>query len=67
MGILCFSDILRKVNIDPAKVKLIRHALTDKGFKQCYDKHMVYEYTCHQKTSFSNGYDYWAVFEFQLQ
>jgi hypothetical protein len=62
MGILCFSDILRKVNIDPEKVKLIRHALTDKGFKQCYDKHMVYEYTCHQKTSFSNGYDYWAVF-----
>ena len=62
MGILCFSDILRKVNIDPAKVKLIRHALTDKGFKECYDRHMVYEYTCHQRSGFSSGYDYWAVF-----
>ena len=62
MGILSFSDILRKVNIDPAKVKLIRHALTDKGFKECYDKHMVYEYTCHQRSGFSSGYDYWAVF-----
>lgn len=62
MAILSFSDILRKVNIDPAKVKLIRHALTDKGFKECFDKHMVYEYTCHQKGSFSRGYAYWAVF-----
>lgn len=62
MGILSFSDILRKVNIDPAKVKLIRHALTDKGFKECYDKRMVYEYTCHQRSGFSGGYDYWAVF-----
>ena len=62
MAILSFSDILRKVNIDPARVKLIRHALTDKGFKECYDKHMVYEYTCHQKDSFSRGYEYWAVF-----
>ncbi len=23
---------------------------------------MVYEYTCHQKTDFSKGYEYWAVF-----
>ena len=62
MSILSFSDILRKVNIEPAKVKLIRHALTDKGFKECYDRHMVYEYTCHQRSGFSSGYDYWAVF-----
>ena len=36
MAILCFSDILQKVDLDPARVKLIRHALTDKVFKECY-------------------------------
>ena len=62
MAILCFSDILQKVGLDPAKVKLIRHALTDKRFKECYDKGMVYEYTCHQKAGFSKEYEYWAIF-----
>ena len=60
--ILCFSDVLRKVGLDPAKVKLIRHSLRDKGFKECYDLNMVYEYTCHQKSNFSKGYDYWVIF-----
>ena len=32
MAILYFSDILKKVGLEPVKVKLIRHALTDKGF-----------------------------------
>ena len=45
MAILNFSDVLRKVGLDPSKVKLIRHALTDKGFKACYDADKVYEYT----------------------
>ena len=27
MAILYFSDVLKKVGIDPAKVKLIRHAI----------------------------------------
>lgn len=62
MAILTFTDILRKVNIDPAKVKLLRHALTDKGFKECFEKGMVFEYTCHQDSDFSKGYEYWAVF-----
>ena len=62
MAILYFSDILRKVGLDPAKVKLIRHALTDKGFKSCYDKNMVLEYTRQQKSGFSKNYDYWCVF-----
>ena len=62
MAILCFVDILQKVGIEPHKVKLIRHSLTDKRFKACYDADMVYEYTCHQKNNFSDGYDYWAVF-----
>lgn len=62
MAILYFSDILRKVGLNPAKVKLIRHALTDKGFKACYDANKVYEYTCHQRAGFSQGYEYWVTF-----
>lgn len=62
MAILYFSDVLKKVGLDPAKVKLIRHALTDKGFKSCYDKNMVLEYTRQQKNGFSKNYDYWCVF-----
>lgn len=45
MAILTFSDVLEKVGLDPTRVKLIRHALSDKGFKKCYDKDMVLEYT----------------------
>ena len=59
---LTFTDVLINAGIDPKKVKLIRHALTDKNFKECYDCDMIYEYTCHQKTDFSKGYEYWAVF-----
>ena len=62
MAILTFSDVLEKVGLDPIRVKLIRHALSDKGFKKCYDKDMVLEYTCQQKTGFSQNYDYWCIF-----
>lgn len=62
MALLYFSDILEKAGINPKDVKLIRHSLTDKTFKQCYDKNKVYEYTCHQKIDFSKGYTYWAIF-----
>ena len=62
MAILYFSDVLRKVGLNPQRVKLIRHALTDKGFKDCYDKNMVLEYTRLQKQGFSKEYDYWCVF-----
>ena len=62
MAILYFSDVLKKVGLEPAKVKLIRHALTDKGFKSCYDKNMVLEYTRQQKSGFSKNCDYWCVF-----
>ena len=62
MAILYFSDVLKKVGLEPAKVKLIRHALTDKGFKSCYDKNMVLEYTRQQKSGFRKNYDYWCVF-----
>ena len=50
MAILYFSDVLKKVGLESAKVKLIRHALTDKGFRSCYDKNMVLESTRHQKS-----------------
>lgn len=62
MAILNFSDVLRKVGIDPAKVKLIRHPVSNEHFKSYYDKGMVREYTRHQKKEFSKGYDYWCVF-----
>ena len=62
MSLLNFSDILKKAGLEPPKVKLIRHALTDKGFKSCYDQNMVLEYTRQQKVGFSKGYEYWAVF-----
>lgn len=62
MAVLYFSDILRKVDIDPKKVKLIRHALTDSGFRDCYQQNMVLEYTRRQKQGFGKGYDYWCVF-----
>lgn len=44
MAIFYFSDVLRKVGLDPSKVKLIRHALTDRGFRECYKANVVYEY-----------------------
>lgn len=55
MAIFYFSDVLRKVGLNPSKVKLIRHALTDRGFRECYKANVVYEYTCHQKSGFSKG------------
>ena len=62
MAVLSFPDLLQKAGLNPEKVKLIRHSMTDIGFKACYDAGKVYDYTCHQKPGFSKGYDYWAVF-----
>lgn len=62
MSILCFSDILKKVGLDPSTVKLIRHHMASYSFNQCYKCDMVREYTAHQRTNFSKGYLYWAVF-----
>ena len=39
MAILNFSDVLKNVGLDPKRVKLIRHALSDEGVSEkCYDK-----------------------------
>lgn len=62
MPVLFFSDLLTKVGLAPEKVKLIRHALSDKGFRSCYEKNMVLEYTRQQKPDFSRGYTHWAIF-----
>lgn len=62
MPALCFSDILRKAGIDPEKVKLIRHSLSDDDFRNCFDKNMIRAYTSVQKPGFSKGYEYWCVF-----
>ena len=62
MALLYFSDVLKKAGLDPQKVKLIRHSLADKNFKECYDAGKIIEYTSHQKKDFSKGYEYWAVF-----
>lgn len=62
MAILNFSDVLKKVGLDPKEVKLIRHALSDKQFRECYKAGMVHEYTQHQKAGFSKGYSYWITF-----
>ena len=41
MALLHFSDILIKAGLDPARVQLIRHAMSDKDFRACYEKNMV--------------------------
>jgi hypothetical protein len=56
------SDILKRNGIDPNNVKLIRHALSDKGFRDCYNKGMIKEYTQQQDRGFSDGMEYWLVF-----
>ena len=47
MSLLHFTDILKKAGLDPARVKLIRHSLSDKDFAKCYyaSPQMVWEYT----------------------
>ena len=62
MSLLQFSDILKLADINPEKVKMIRHSLNDKGFKDCFDRNMVLEYTKKQKKNFAKDFEYWAVF-----
>jgi hypothetical protein len=62
MASLFFSDFLKLFGIDAKEVKLLRHALSDKGFHKCFEENMVLEYTRCQKEGFSKGYKYWAVF-----
>lgn len=59
---LFLTDLVKKTDIDPKKILLIRHALSDPKCKQYFDNNMVEEYTCIQKKDFNNKYDYWLVF-----
>ena len=62
MEVLVFSDVLKKIGMDPAEVVLIRHSLKDPLFRGFYDAGLVQEYTSHQSTAFHNGAKYWIVF-----
>ena len=64
MALLRFSDLLVRANIAPEKTLLIRHTLSNKVFKKCYDENesMIMTFTREQDCGFSNGFDYWAVF-----
>ncbi len=59
---LYLNDILKKLDINLERVKLIRHAKSDKEFFKCYEANMIQEYTQCQRKDFSREYDYWIVF-----
>ena len=59
---LFLSDILKKTDIDPKNIMLIRHVLSNDKCREYVDNNMVEEYTCIQKKNFTNKYDYWLVF-----
>ena len=50
---LLLKDIMNREGIDPKRVKLIRHALSDPKCKKYIDNNMVKEYTCVQNKSIS--------------
>ena len=62
MSSIYFSDILKKAQIDPKDVLLIRHPLSNNYCKKCYEDGFILEYTRIQKSSFTKDYKYWAVF-----
>ena len=62
MSILNFSDVLKKVGLDPKEVKLIRHSLSDEKAAACNKVGMLFAYTRHQALNFSNDYHYWVTF-----
>lgn len=61
---LTLKTMLELDGIDPADVKLIRHSLSDDGFKKCYNSGYDYvkEYTSIQKHGFASNAKYWMIF-----
>ena len=59
---LLLRDIMEKENIDPKKVRLIRHALSDENCKKHIDNNMIKEYTSIQESNFSVDCEYFMVF-----
>ncbi|WP_405309886.1 GIY-YIG nuclease family protein [Methanobrevibacter sp.] len=62
MAKLLLRDIMSRSEIDPNKVKLIRHALSNDKCRDYHEKGWVKEYTAIQNREISKGYDYWMVF-----
>ncbi len=62
MSSIYFSDILAKAQIDPKDVLLIRHSISEKYCKGCYEGGFILEYTRIQAPSFTKKFRYWAIF-----
>ena|SRR5690625_2274942 len=62
MHSLYISDLLRKNNLTPERVKLIRHSLSHERFRIAYETNFILEYTQMQRPNFFNGFDYALVF-----
>lgn len=58
MTSLYLSDILRRAEINPTRVKLIRHSVKHERFRLCYKKGFWQEYQSVQKEGFFNNCDY---------
>ena len=59
---LLLEDMMNRSEIDPKKVKLVRHALSDSKCKEYYENGWVKEYTAIQKRDILKGYEYLMVF-----
>ena len=62
MSSLYLTDIIKRVGLDPSRVKLIRHSFNEKAFRDSEANHMVRKYTSLQKENFSKDADYWMIF-----
>ena len=62
MSSIFFSDILVKAQIDPKDVLLIRHPLSNKYCRRCFEDGYLLEYTRLQKSNFTKEFKYWAIF-----
>ena len=61
MNSLYLSDIMRRVNLDPARVKLIRQTGNEE-FYEYYESGHMKDYFSIMAPNFSEGFDYWLVF-----
>ena len=59
---LYLSDVLRRADLEAGRTLLVRHPISNPGFKKCYDADFLLEYTQMQKRGFSIGYDHIIVF-----
>ena len=59
---LLLRDIMYRFGFNPEKVKLLRHALSDKKCNEYYKKGWVKEYTAIQNRDVLKDYDYAMVF-----